>query len=187
MELNKIIDEIKSLLTTKRFNHVMSVANFAKDVAIHVNIDPDKAYLAGLLHDVAKQYDDKDLIEMVQKYCQDKINYPLFAYHAYVSAYLAKTRFDIKDAEILNAISSHCLATYFMSPLDKLIFISDKIEPTRPFASYYDDVRELIYEDLDKAFILLLVKEEAYLNNQGKEVVNLQDLINYYKGKLNGR
>ena len=57
------IDEIKALLkkrlSKKRFNHSLNVADAAYKLAEQEGEDTDKAYIAGLLHDICKE-DDQD-------------------------------------------------------------------------------------------------------------------------------
>lgn len=183
MELNNIVKEIEKRLSPSRFSHVMSVASFAKEVARANNIDEDDAYLAGILHDVAKCYDDNTLKEKyIIPYLPEYLSYPSFSYHAYVGAYIAKNEFDIEDENILKAIANHCLVTLSMGRLEKLIYLSDKVEPTRKFKDVFDDVRKMCYVDIDKAFIMLLEKQNEYLLKSNRKVdESLLKAIEYYK------
>ena len=46
---------LKEHLSKKRYTHSMNVANSAVELAKRYGADADKAYVAGLLHDVAKE------------------------------------------------------------------------------------------------------------------------------------
>ena len=59
-----------------------------------------------------------------------EINHP-YLLHGKVGAYIAKTKFDIDDEEILQAITWHTTGRPNMSLLEKIIFVADYIEPAR--------------------------------------------------------
>ena len=50
----KYIDILKGRLKPRRFNHSLEVAKEAKRLAVLYGADAEKAYLAGLLHDITK-------------------------------------------------------------------------------------------------------------------------------------
>ena len=53
------VDGIKTLLhsrlSKKRYNHSLNVAAEARKLAFRYGVDPDRAYAAGLLHDICKK------------------------------------------------------------------------------------------------------------------------------------
>ena len=55
MNFDKILDYLKENLSEDRFKHTMGVAETAKELAKVYNCDCEKAYFAGLLHDIAKE------------------------------------------------------------------------------------------------------------------------------------
>ncbi len=54
MTLEEITQRVKSLLKPKRFVHSCNVARLARELAEKNGADADKAYLAGIIHDVCK-------------------------------------------------------------------------------------------------------------------------------------
>ena len=57
LNLNEIKDWLKENLNDERYRHTLGVADCAKELALKFGVNPDKAYLAGLLHDCAKCLD----------------------------------------------------------------------------------------------------------------------------------
>ena len=53
-----------------------------------------------------------------------------------------------------------------MSILDKVIYLSDKIEPSRNMEGV-EEVRKMVWEDLDRAMLMVLDKELLYLISEG--------------------
>lgn len=77
--------------------------------------------------------------------------------HAKTGAALARDLFGVSD-EIYEAIRWHTTGKPDMRTLEKIIYLADYIEPTRDFPGL-DRLRELAYEDLDKAMALGLPDE----------------------------
>ena len=150
------IDWLKKHLDTERFEHSIGVAETASELAEMFNLDKERAYTAGLLHDCAKKFSKDEMLKIMESLPIEEcemINPK--TYHAPVGAYIAKTEFGIKDEEILSAIRWHTLGKLNMTDFEKVIFIADKIEPrTRP-QMYIDAIRPKLFEEngLDMAHL----------------------------------
>ena len=104
----RIKDRLKQMLSEKRYEHSLSVANEAVKLAKVYAADTSKAYIAGLLHDMAKELKENDKL----KYCKiynielDKV-YRTYTYltHGPIAACMAKEYFFIEDPLILSAIA----------------------------------------------------------------------------------
>lgn len=126
---------LKAHLDEERFEHSLGVAQTAVELAKRFGVNEEKAYIAGLLHDCAKRFSTKELIEIIKNNISveecEMINPK--TYHAPAGAYVAKKEFGIEDDEILSAIRWHTIGKLNMTDFEKVIFIADKIEPrTRP-------------------------------------------------------
>ena len=150
------IDWLKEHLDTERFEHSIGVAETASELAEMFNLDKERAYTAGLLHDCAKKFSKDEMLKIMEtlpiEECE-MINPK--TYHAPVGSYIAKTEFGIKDEEILSSIRWHTLGKLNMTDFEKVIFIADKIEPrTRP-QMYIDAIRPKLFEEngLDMALL----------------------------------
>ena len=58
--IEEIKRDLKTLLSEYRYNHSLRVAEVAKDLAKHYKINEEEAYLAGLTHDIAKEFTTKE-------------------------------------------------------------------------------------------------------------------------------
>ncbi|MDO5477954.1 MAG: nicotinate-nucleotide adenylyltransferase [Clostridia bacterium] len=166
----EIIKKLKETLKESRFNHTLGVADTAVALAKHYGADTDKAYLAGLLHDSAKNLSDDELFALCDKYniplSEDDRKAPPII-HSYVGAFLAKEEYGIKDSEILDAIYNHSTGCENMSLLSKIIFVADMTEPGRRDFPGLSEIRKLMYEDLDKALVASMDANISYTKMKG--------------------
>lgn len=153
----ELMDWLKNNLSDERYFHTLGVAETAKELAKLFNLDEEKAYLAGLLHDCAKGFSKEKSLDIINSYLKidacEMINPK--TYHAPVGAYIAEKELGITDSEILSAIRWHTIGKLDMSDFEKVIFIADKIESnTRP-TEMINQIRPKLFEDngLDKALL----------------------------------
>ena len=156
----KSLDEIKGWLkrnlNEERDEHTLGTADMAERLAEMLNLDKNKAKLAGLLHDCAKCFPNEKLLEIIHSKIPDVDECELLNYktlHAPVSAYIAKEEFGVDDAEILSAIRWHTLAYCGMTDFEKIVFLADKIEENTRDLTFSGECLALLKEKngLDKA------------------------------------
>lgn len=155
------IPSIKKYMSLKRFEHSKSVANLAYDIAKANKLDPYKAYMAGLLHDIARDIDIAKQKAIIQAKYDDYLTYPDFTYHQFVGVEILKNDFHIKDDEVLMAIMFHCTGKKDMSPLGQVIYAADKIEPGRKYDS--SSLINACIKDYHQGFIEVLNANRDYL------------------------
>ena len=148
----KTIDYIQKWLeenlSAKRYSHSIGAAQAAQALAKIFNQDEQKAYLAGLVHDCAKNMDDAYLLDLIKNeikvgYEQSELKNPK-TYHAIAGAYLIQKEFEIDDSEIISAVRNHTIGKVEMSIFDKIIFLADKIEPNSRDEKYRKKILKLI-------------------------------------------
>ncbi len=157
MNLKEINEQIKNMVSEKRYIHSKNVANCAAKISAIYNYDKDKAYLAGLVHDCAKNLSKEQVEYYVEKYDivldeleENNINLS----HSIIGAYLVENELNIKDEDIISATNCHTTGKENMAMLDKIIYIADLIEEGRKFPGV-EELRKLVFEgDLDKAILL---------------------------------
>lgn len=182
------LDSLKELIRIKhqddenRFIHSLGVAKMAEHLAKEFNVDPNKAIIAGLLHDYCKN-DSKEYIESLLSE-EDKLECKEFPvlYHSYGSAeyYL---KYIGNDMDIYNAIRNHVFGRIGMSKLEEIILISDYTEENRT----YDDcikVRKIVLEGkLNKAIYESTRFVVEYISQKGKTPHPVQlGVLKYYEG-----
>ena len=117
-------DAIHRYLDEKRCLHSVNTAKEAVKLAKKFGCDEEKACTAGILHDIAKCLDEKDMLKLAKKYDIEidgycKINKELF--HGTLGAEIVKNELKVFDGEILNAIRCHTTGKKDMTLLDKII------------------------------------------------------------------
>lgn len=184
MNWTEIEDDLRRVLSPKRFRHTQNVVEVAHQLADRFGCDHEQARLAALLHDCAKHLSGQQQLDYAKKHhlnidsvCQ---NDPQLL-HGPVAAVLASQRYGIKDPAILKAIECHTTGSKNMTTLDKIIYLADYIEKDRCFPGV-DSIRQMAESDLDRATIMALTncichvaETEALLHQNTIEARN--DLI----------
>lgn len=158
---------LRENLSDKRFSHSLGCADCARKLAKTYNQDEEKAYLAGLIHDCAKNFPDEKLFEIITEEIKTgfddcELRNPK-VYHAIAGAYFAKKLFEIDDDEIISAIRNHTTGKTGMTIFEKIIYLADKIEPNERDEKYSKKILKIIEENkgvlgLDLA-VLKCIKE----------------------------
>lgn len=148
--------DIEKSLSKHRFEHSINVEKVAVELALIYGCNSEKASLAAIAHDLAKQYSDLELLKMAEdnKIAMDEIqqNSPQLL-HGPIATYICKYSYNISDEDVLNAIYYHTTGRSNMSLLEKIIYLADVIEEGRDFPGI-DSIRQLSKTALDKAIIL---------------------------------
>lgn len=144
-------------LGEKRLLHTINVALYACKIAANNGISCDKALIAGILHDCAKELPDN--IQKAYAMLADGEDSKLLSHdklwHAPAGSHMAKELFEIDDEEILDAIKYHTTGRGNMTSLEKVIYLADKIEPARKFDNL-EPIRKASMTDINLAMKLCL-------------------------------
>jgi len=151
----EIMQKLKTKLDEGRFRHSIGVMEIAIKLAKHYNADIKKAEIAGLLHDCAKNLDPNSLLKLAENFGilqDDIVRREKALIHGPLGAILARLEYGITDEEILNAIRIHTTGDINMTVLEKIIFLSDLMEPGRCFPGV-DDLRVKAFDNIDDALV----------------------------------
>ncbi len=159
--LDGIKQQLQKSLSSERYEHSLRVAATAKELAARFGVDQSKAYLAGLLHDCARELSPEELQVLAVAYGRpvgehEKRTPALL--HMSAGAELAKRRYGVTDPDILAAIESHTLGGSELSPLQKIIYIADFIEPGRDDI----DVRQ-VHDAVDKGLDAAVYEKAKFM------------------------
>ena len=152
------LEKLEELIGEYRFNHSLGVMETAEKFCKDFGEDPEKGKIAGLFHDCGKFLNKKQAFEFIK---ENNLVYPdeylenFQLLHPHFGADVARIVFDITDEYILDAIRYHTTLRENPSLLDKIIFITDAIEPGRDFECV-DHLRELANENIDQAILFSL-------------------------------
>lgn len=185
-EWGEIESKLQKALTENRYRHTMGVTYTACALAMRYGVDMEKARLAGLLHDCAKCIPNVEKIQM----CRDKkipvtdfeMEHPVLL-HAKLGVYVAQKKYGIEDEEVLEAIKWHTTGKPDMTDLEKIIYISDYIEPNRNKAPHLPVIRETAFtRDLDFTMYGILKDTIDYLSENPKSMdVMTLNAFKYYR------
>lgn len=186
VDLHKIRKAMEKELSTKRYEHTLSVAYTAASLAMVHGEDTDSAIIAGMLHDCAKCLSNNKLISICEKnnltISEVEMQNPAALLHAKAGSFLAHEKYDIDDENILNAIRYHTTGRPDMSRLEKILYIADYIEPGRKHAANLEQIRRMAFQDLDKTLIKILEDTLAYLlSADGRIDPMTKETYDYYK------
>lgn len=146
---------LKERLSSKRYQHSLNVAAECRKLAEKYGEDPDKAYFAGLLHDICKELAPGEQKALVvgsgYTVCREELE-TRSLWHAIAGAYFVKTEFGVEDIDILNSIRFHTVGRAGMSRLEEIVYLGDLISADRN----YKDVakmRKITYTSLNAAML----------------------------------
>lgn len=139
----RIAGELASNLSREEYIHSRGVETEAVRIFFALGREREiwKASLAGLLHDYARYM---DLCEMKKFLDEERVIVPeeraatRGLLHGFVSAHIARSRFGVCDPSIIAAVRYHTTGRPGMGFLEKVIFVSDYIEPSRRFPGVAD-------------------------------------------------
>jgi predicted HD superfamily hydrolase involved in NAD metabolism len=168
--LEKAAELARSRLSKKRYTHVLGVADTAERLARIHGLPPEKARLAALLHDVARESGPEELLESATSYGIEVDSFtkerPMLL-HGPVAAEEARREIGVEDQEVLEAVRVHTTGGREISPTALAVYVADKIEPGRDYPSV-GRLRELAERDLYETAASILRATEAHNANRGK-------------------
>ena len=141
------------MLSARRFHHSRCVCETAVFLAEKYGADPQKAAIAGMLHDIMKDTPVDAQLKMIERFgiiltSEEKRETKLL--HAISGAAYAAEILEVSDPEILHAIRWHTSGRKGMSKLEKLIFVADYISADRVYPEV-EQIRRFAGESLELA------------------------------------
>lgn len=142
---------LKSTLSKKRYNHSEQVAFLAYDLAHRFDANQESAWLAGWAHDYCREMKNKEILDLAlqsrsptilgtmadvylnrEDFMKSQKYWGLF--HGLAATTLLHKYYPLSP-EVYYAIASHTLGFPSASILQKIIYVSDTLEPNRKFWS----------------------------------------------------
>ena len=193
MDYKQMREQLKSRLKPSRFLHSEGVAETAAFLGERFQLDIEQCRVAGLLHDCARQYSDKQLQAEADRrgisYGEVDKAMPLLL-HAYIGASLVKEDYGVTDQAICQAIFRHTVGGAGMTELDKVIYLADMIEPNRDYPQVEELRRLSRLASLDEMFFAGLVQSLNFVLKKGSlvhpDTVTAYNEILLKRAELNG-
>ncbi len=189
MTYPEIRKKLEKAFDDDRYEHTLGVAVTARMLARIHGADESDAYVAGLLHDCAKNVSHKKKIQTCENEGVDiseveRANPGLL--HAKAGAILARTDYGISNEDVLNAIRSHTTGRPGMSLLEKIVFVADYVEPGRDERPELARLRREAFEDLDECVFHVLEATLKYLGETAKAIdPATRETYEYYERERN--
>ncbi|HAQ5382412.1 TPA: HD domain-containing protein [Enterococcus faecium] len=180
-----LMQKIQMRMSEQRFKHVLGVEETAVALAKKYGASPEKASIAALTHDYAKERPDEEFKMVIVRdgFDPELLNYNNAIWHGLVGASFVERELRITDAEILHAIRVHTTGAAKMSLLDKIIYVADYIEPGRDFPGV-QDARAIAWADLDEAVAFETKHTLAHLLAQEQQIYpKTIETYNYWVAK----
>ncbi len=163
---------LKEKLSADRAEHSRSVAKIAGELATLHGVDPEKARIAGLCHDLCRDWGNQKLLNYIKEnnisVNEDILEEPMLA-HGIVASEFLRRKLGIDDRDILDAIQSHTLGAPKMTKLQEIIFIADFVGSTKSLPKS-GQVLEQAKESLGKATRMVYEMTYEYLKNKKIEI-----------------
>mgnify|MGYP000862973795 CR=1 FL=1 len=140
--------------------HCMRVSRQAHQLAARFSVNTDEAQIAGLIHDISDIVPGSEMMPLAEAFSleilpEERYFPPIL--HQRLSAEMAREIFQIDNRSILSAIGCHTTLKKGASPLDKVVFLADKIEWDQPStAPLRDAILVALDESLDAAALCYL-------------------------------
>jgi predicted HD superfamily hydrolase involved in NAD metabolism len=168
ISIEEIKDKLKDRLTFERYKHSLGVMSTASLLAVRFGVDQKKAELAGLVHDCARDIQPDIQLKMADEFGIlldeiEKLEPELV--HGPLGAAIACKEFGIDD-EVYRAVAIHSTGDTCMTPLDKVVFIADYVEPGRCFPGV-EAIKEKSFQDLDEAILSAFASTIKHVVDKG--------------------
>lgn len=177
MTVEEAKEEARKTLSDERYEHTQCVADMAKKLAKRFGENEEKALVAAYLHDIAKEFEKADLLQMIEH--SDIIELEILkkcpsVWHGYAGAIYAKETL-LVDSEIADAIRYHTTGKARMTLLEKIVFLADCVSEERDY-SYLKEARNILFakepkdSTLDEAILFILEHQIERLTEEGKQI-----------------
>ena len=157
-----------SVLLKKHYDKIAGISGnrtARKDMALKVS-------LAALLHDYAKIFSYEELIGFAGRYGWNVDSFALGCrpiLHSFIGDFLVERDFGIHDRDILDSIKYHSTGRKNMGIIEKIIYISDKIEQTRDYMDI-GLLRKFADRDIDTCLLEVYKRNIIYVLNKNQSL-----------------
>lgn len=155
-----------------RYNHSLCVADEAKRLAVKYGADEERAYLAGLLHDITKNFSSEQHLKIFSDFdimLSDIENNAHKIWHSISGAAYVENVLKIDDKELISSIRYHTTGKSNMTLLELIIFVADFTSSDRNYPDV-SEMRRLADSSLEDAAIYALTYTINDLKSKGAKI-----------------
>jgi predicted HD superfamily hydrolase involved in NAD metabolism len=163
---------LRARLSNRRYLHSELAASFSAGLAIRYGLDQDKAFLAGLAHDAARELPGEAILSLADgsgfPLTEEERANPILA-HGKAAAAILRETFGIGDPDLLEAVVCHTTGAPGMGALARVVFCADYLTPGRSYVS--DGFRSALTAlPLDRMTCRVTAAMIAYNLTRGKRI-----------------
>lgn len=174
--LSEIEAALRKTLSSERFTHTLGVRNTAVEFHSAWKLQEpseDEIQRMALLHDYAKEMGPIELHRaLVHGWLTlgtELLDFPGLD-HAPLSAAYARHKFGVTDHSILSAIAYHPTGHPSFGPVGLILFLSDYLEPNRPFENHRGPLLQTAYENPERAALEVYEEKLHYVQLQDRQI-----------------
>lgn len=181
MTIDDYKDIIRPLMSERRYNHCVNVSTEAVRLAEKYGADPQKAAVAGILHDITKEFDFEKQLQIIESgdiILTDVENKTNKLWHAISGSVFIRQHLGITDEDILNSVRYHTTGRAGMSLLEKVIFLADFTSVERDYPDV-DVIREKAEISLEEGMLYgiqftlsRLLERQGYISEDAVDAYN---------------
>lgn len=135
MTRQEMREAIRPLMSEERYRHSLGVEKEAERLARRWGEDPEKAAIAGILHDCCKEMPLPEALQIMRRSAiMTEIDFreqPQLI-HGFAAAEILG-RYGVRDKDIENAVRYHTTGRAGMSRLEKIVYLADLTEEGRHY------------------------------------------------------
>lgn len=178
---DEYVNLLKERLSEKRFYHSLCVAKEALRLSEKYGADDERAFLAGLLHDICKDDEPKEQLKLLEQFgiilnTVEKNAGKLW--HAMAGAVYIENILKIDDKELISAVRYHTTANSGMTLLEKILYLADFTSEDRDYDGV-EDMRMAVDAGLEIALKEALIFTVVDLKTKGNPIHG--DTLEAYK------
>ena len=182
----ELYEDVKNMLSEKRFNHSERVVKRAIEYGNIYNVDIEIVKLVAISHDIAKELSEEENRKYISNYNIklddiETVNKSLL--HAKIGACICKEKYGFTE-DMVNSVRYHTTGRENMSILEKIIYLADATEEGRSECSSSEHV-DLIKKNIDKGMVEISKKVINKLLKNNK-VIHLDTIkcYNFYNKNI---
>ena len=184
--ISKMHKVVQKLVKPARYEHSLSTAEMAEKMCFEYGENPRLGYLAGLVHDICKDFDHKKLLALAKQDGNPISDIEMdkkSLLHGRAAAVFLETEYGFTNKDLLEAVKNHTFGAPGMAALGKILYAADKIEPTRPHVTK-ERIESLFEKKLDDFVLSVLEEALEYEHSMGHTLAPITEkfLLSLIKG-----
>lgn len=163
---------VSGAVSKKRYEHSVSTAKMCKKLCEIFGLDKKLGFLSGIAHDMCKNFSPELILSLAKKdglpFTSLELSKPELL-HGRAAAVKLQNDFGVKNKDVIEAVQNHTFGKKNMRDLAKVLFVADKIEPTRENITK-DYLKKLLTLPLDKIVLEIVDDNIKYIEKKGRIV-----------------